>query len=153
MADRVDLKLFNPKKYDFFDIGFTEEGDFATTEGLDTALIISYHEELRANEDEVAQPELRRGWCGSEDNEFEQGSKLWLWEGSRRLQSVINGSQSDTLIGFDWLLDDGLADEITITNTFVNDGLRSELVIDSDGNDTEVVLYSLWRGTKAIGET
>lgn len=149
---RTDVRLYPSPNYDFWDIAFTAEGDFDTTEGLDTAIVVSVLEEIRATEDEVVQPENRRGWCGALDNDFEQGSKLWLWEGSRLTQSVLTGVQSDTLTGLQWLLDDGLADELTVVASFVPSGLRLDIDIESDGNNIDNTLYYLWGLTNITGE-
>jgi len=148
---RTDVLLNVSDTLDFYDISFSADGDFATTEGLDTALLLSVLEEQRATVDEVSSPEQRRGWMGTEDTGFAMGSKLWLWDGARLTQSTLNGVNKDVAIGLEWLIEQELATSIDVSSTFIAGGLELTITVESDGSVSENVMYQLWGNTNAIG--
>jgi phage gp46-like protein len=148
---RTDVVLSVSDTLDFYDISFGADGDFATTEGLDTALLLSVLEEQRATVDEVADPAQRRGWMGSEDEGFAIGSKLWLWDSARLTQSTLNGINKDVAIGLNWVIEQGLASSIDVSSTFIAGGLELTITVESDGSVSENVMYQLWGNTNAIG--
>lgn len=93
-----------------------ENGDFKTTEGLETALLTSLFSDRRAYADEVNDPLKRRGWIGDLVSQIpgdKFGSGIWFYEQSRLTQTVENGVRSEADLALQWLLSEQLA-------TFVN---------------------------------
>ena len=87
-------------------------GDFATTGGLETAILCSLFSDRRAEADEVADPWKRRGWIGNlltdtpADN---YGSGLWLYEQRRATEDVRAALRLEVIHSLGWIIDEGLA--------------------------------------------
>jgi len=88
-----------------FDLVIDDDGDFLTNDFLDTSLLRSIYGERRALPNEVPIPQKRRGWIGNLNRDYEDGSKVWLFEQSELSRSTINGVKSEIENGLEWLLD------------------------------------------------
>jgi len=93
------------------------EGD----EGLETAVIISLFTDRRANEDDVLPDpnnEDKRGWWGDLTSAFgtedQIGSRLWLLNREKTLQSVIQRAKQYVIEALQWMIDDGVAIKIDV---------------------------------------
>jgi phage gp46-like protein len=94
-----------------------------TDEGLEPAVIISLFTDRRATEQELANPEERRGWWGDTypDVEGDQiGSKLWLLARAKTTTRTLRLAEVYTKEALQWLLDDGVAIDVT-AEAFYND--------------------------------
>lgn len=131
-----------------FDISFDTDGDILTDDFFDTSLLYSLLGERRADPSEVVEPQLRRGWIGSEDKDFENGSKLWLFEQARVTRSNLNRIEDEARKALQWLVDDGLVvsvDEVTAT---VKSGkITLEIVIRRSRSKVERRFFDLWENT------
>jgi phage gp46-like protein len=107
---------------DYFDIVIDEQGDILTDNFLDTSLLRSIYAERRASESEMLVPEQRRGWIGNVEKDFEDGSKVWLFEQARLDLQTINGIKSEIENGLEWLLDDEVAIDFEV-DVIVTDNL------------------------------
>jgi len=139
----ADALLYEAAQYDF---ALDANGDIATADQLDTALLMSLFCERRAAPSEMPHPELRRGWIGNEATPgFEIGSKLWLYEQARVTRTTLNGIQTEALNAMSWLVEDGLAKKVEASVS------TTELTIDLYRPNSEVVstYYPLWEGTGA----
>lgn len=115
----ADILLTNEKGYYDFKI---ENGDFVSTTGFETALILSIFTDRRANAGEVVNIELRRGWWGNlilrnliNKPTFEIGSKIWLTYQSRITQNILNAIKNYIDESLFWLIEDGHATNIKTT--------------------------------------
>lgn len=131
-----------------FDISFGTDGDILTDDFFDTSLLYSLLGERRADPSEVVEPQLRRGWIGSEDKDFENGSKLWLFEQARVTRSNLNRIEDEARKALQWLVDDGLVvsvDEVTAT---VKSGkITLEIVIRRSRSQVERRFFTFWQNT------
>lgn len=91
-----------------YDIQINEYGDIKTDDWFDTAILYSLFGERRAAPDEVVDAQYRRGWIGNAPD-FENGSKMWLFEQARATLSNLNRLQDEAKKALQWLVDDGLA--------------------------------------------
>lgn len=85
--------------------------DLATTDGIDSALMVSLFSDARARADEVADPLMRRGWIGNLVAEVpgdNHGSKLWLYEQRRLSADVEVGLESESEAALAWLVEQRL---------------------------------------------
>lgn len=99
-----------------YDFQLDENGDIKTEDFFDTSLLYSIYGERRASADEVVDPQRRRGWIGN--NDFENGSKLWLFEQARLTRTNLNRIEDEARKSLQWLIDDNYAvsiDEVTAT--------------------------------------
>lgn len=85
--------------------------DLATTDGLESALFVSFFSDRRARPDEVPDPLKRRGWIGDLVSEVPgdlHGSGLWLYEQSRITQAVATGLRIEGNAAVEWMIEAGL---------------------------------------------
>lgn len=143
----ADILLNNNAGY--YDISFIS-GDFTTTNGLETALLMSIFGEKRADASEIPTPEMRRGWWGNAflgyDN-YEFGSKNWLLEQARKDNITLGLSKTYTLDSLQWLIEDNLAKELMVDTSFIIDGISIEINIAISLNKTISISYELWQNT------
>lgn len=139
-----------------FDIQF-ENGDIKTTDGFESALLMSVLCEKRASSSEVPAPERRRGWWGNEAldfDDYEIGSKLWLLYQSRKTQRALNDAITYVRDSLQWLIDDDFLDDIRViaeygsrdTTEFMNitvDLVKSQNTVLTRG-------FKIWQNTNGI---
>ena len=119
-----------------------ETGDLVTTDGLETAILVSLFSDRRAYEDVVADPLERRGWIGdlvSEVPNDRHGSGLWLYEQHRLTDEVATGVRIEAEAALRWMVDDGLARRVAATAAKVPSERALDLVISvglPDGGTT-----------------
>lgn len=86
--------------------------DLATTDGLDSALMVSLFSDRRAYEDEVADPMKRRGWIGdlvARDPNDRHGSGLWIVTEQHRLEPQTEiAVRIEAEAAVDWMREEGL---------------------------------------------
>lgn len=137
------------KSGDLFDISF-ENGDFKTTEGLDTSIIMSLLTDQRAESSEVSEPSLRRGWLGNEMNEdpdYELGSKLWLLDQARAVEKSVNDGVSFAKEAFEWFLDDQLTKDNEVTGSLLSEGIQINITFVKFDNTILSKQFNLWENT------
>jgi len=129
----------------YYDISIDSDGDIATQDSFDTALLMSLFCERRALSSEVTTPNLRRGWIGNDD--FEVGSKLWLYEQARLTRSTMNGVTTAAKNGLQWLIDDKLVSSINVASSVDNGSLMLNIEILRFNSKVEYRYYDLWSNT------
>lgn len=145
-----DIALDNSKGY--YDISVTN-GDFTSTDGLDTAILVSMFVDKRAAESEVPEASLRRGWIGNEQNadpNYELGSKLWLLYQSRSTREILNRS-IDLLKGaLLWMIEDSLVKDISVSGTRSGGGITLSVTFLRFDKSTFSHQFSLWENTSLV---
>ncbi len=152
---KVDITIKKRGSEDFYDIDFDSEGDIETTEGMETAVILSLFGEKRASASEVAASEERRGWWGNLLNQvenYEVGSKLWLLEQARLTQLTLNSSRTFAQEGFQWFIEDNLLDDVLVTSNFTDSGIKINIVLLRAQNKVFSKSYDLWENTSLYNE-
>ena len=96
--------------------------DLESDAGLETAVLISLFTDRRANIDDPlpdSNNTSRRGWWGdlaSPEVEGDQiGSRLWLLEREKTLESVLTRAKQYTIEALQWLIDDGVAEKVDVS--------------------------------------
>lgn len=148
MAGDTDAVLTVNTVTQLYDISLDTDGDILTDDFFDTSLLLSLFGEKRADSSEVVEPQLRRGWIGSEGKDFENGSKLWLFDQARVTRTNLNRIQDEARKALQWLVDDGLAvsvDEVTATAR--NGTVTLEIVIRRSRSQVERRFFDLWENT------
>lgn len=146
---KIDLLV--EKGPEFYDISFADDGDFATTEGFNTAIDMSILEERRALSSEVSVSTRRRGWWGnqfSEKVEFEIGSKLWLFQQSRLTPDVVAKMRDAANAALSWLVEDNIAVDVNSVVLVVSGTVRLEIKLTRPNGQVEFRFYDLWNNTK-----
>lgn len=133
-----------------YDINIDAQGDIETADFFDTSILYSIFGERRANKDEVLDARYRRGWIGSEGKDFENGSKLWLFEQSRMTATNIARIADEIKKSLQWLVDDGFAVSLIVESVSV-DTTRNKLVLALDirrsADKVERRFFDLWDNT------
>lgn len=148
MAGDTDAVLTVDAGTQLYDISIDTNGDILTDDFFDTSLLYSLLGERRANASEVVDPQLRRGWIGSEGKTFENGSKLWLFEQARVTRTNLNRINDESRKALQWLVDDGLAVSIDeITSTVKNGKITLSITIRRSRSKVERRFFDLWQNT------
>jgi phage gp46-like protein len=133
----------------YYDIDFGR-GEIIGAEGMDTAIIMSLFTNKRADESEVANPIDRGGNIMDElnnDPNFEIGSKLWLLRQSRANQDTLNRAESYINECLQWMIEDNIAKNISVSCSFYNNELISNITIQKADNTKYTKSYKLWANT------
>lgn len=129
------------------DIAF--DGDFATDDGLRTAIIISVWSDARATEDDLA----RFGRAGEDPRGFwadsiapvaagdNTGSLLWLLARAKQSEETRRIAQDMIRAALQWVIDDGLAKSVEVFAQWTRPGVlawrASLLKVDGARFDVE----------------
>ena len=131
-----------------YDIELDEQGDIANGDFFDTSLIYSILGERRALPSEVPTSSRRRGWIGNEFSDYENGSKIWLYEQSKLTRTILNNIESEAVNALQWMIDDGFAVSIIAANAVVTgNGVSIEISIQRPNSEVEQRFFELWNNT------
>lgn len=148
-----DVKLVKNDE-GIYDIPLTDDGkDLATIDGLETAIIVSVFTYARANSGDVPDSFNRRGWVGNLLTlleGYELGSELWVLSQSRINTETLNRGEDFVKRSLQWMLDDGVADTITVT--FTQSSVREvevEIILLKSSNVIGRYI-TIWNNTKPL---
>lgn len=133
----------------YYDFEWTESGDISTAQTLDTYILMSIFEEVRATPAEIPESNLRRGWLGNESTpDFEQGSKAWLFEQERVTGTVLAELGVVIRNGLQRLIDDGIAVSVEVETPFLRNGTICVFInLGRDGSPVDRRFFELWNNT------
>ena len=141
----TDVQLNKEKGY--YDFEWVS-GDISTAQDLDTAILMSIFDEVRASPSEIPSAQLRRGWIGNETAGYEQGSKAWLFEQERVTGSILAELGVVIRNGLQWLIDDGIAVSVFVKQPFLRLGkVIVEIDLGRDGSQVDRRYFELWNAT------
>lgn len=148
MTAKTDATLKIDESTRLYDISIDSDGDILTEDFFDTSLLYSLFGERRADPSEVAESQSRRGWIGNENKDFENGSKLWLFEQARLTRSNLNRIEDEARKSLQWLVDEGLVVSVDEVTTTVKSGkINLEIVIRRSRSKVERRFFVLWQNT------
>lgn len=130
-----------------FDL-FIENDDFVADNGLETAVVISLFSNRRVTPEQL--PDLitdRQGWWGDmiADVEGDQiGSRLWTLERSKRTVETLRLFEDYTREALDWMIEDGIANEISVTAEYDENGKLVASLRLVRPNDVDARFSVLW---------
>lgn len=147
--DQINTEVFVEEITAKWDISLDESGDISTEDFFDTAILVSLFAEKRALEVEVPLSNLRRGWIGNEsfENDFEIGSKIWLYEQAKATTDTLNSVNAAATDGLQWFIDQGFVQNIVVDTSFQNDALVLEVEIFRDNSEVDKRFYELWNAS------
>jgi len=143
--------LIQATKDGLYDLVIDEDRqDFASAEGFESAIPVSFFTDARAPSVQVPEAKDRRGWVGNilfADIERELGGLLWILDQSRITGDTLNLAKAFAEGSLSWLVEDGLARDITAT--VIQDGNRSIKIFTNITtiDDTVLRYVTLWRKT------
>lgn len=143
----TDIEFLKDSNGDY-DLQLDEDGDIKTEDFFDTSLIYSIYGERRADQSEVPLPRLRRGWIGNEFEDYENGSKIWLYYQSKIKRSILNEIESEAENAVQWMVDDGFAIGVVKANAIVeNNGVSLDISIQRPDSEVDQRHFELWQNT------
>lgn len=143
----VDAILTRDPASGLYDIGLDVNGDIASADFFDTAILYSLFGERRASSSEVVEPQFRRGWIGN-DEAFENGSKLWLFTQARLTRTNLNRIEDEARKALKWIVDDGLAISVDeVSTNLVGGRPRLNVTIRRSRDRVERRSFDLWEST------
>ena len=132
------------------DFNLDANGDIDTEDFFDTSILYSLFGERRASPDEVVDARLRRGWIGNRP-EFENGSKLWLFQQARLTRDILNRIADEAERSLQWLVNDGLAVAINDVSANVSKGrVVLDITIRRSRDKVDRRFFTLWDNTGAV---
>lgn len=132
------------------DISIAENGDIATTDGFDTAILMSIFVDARADISEVPIPENRRGWWGdlvSDIPDESTGSKIWLYYQARLTTIIANKLEDELYNCLLWFVKDNYLESITTSVSIIDDAVVLNFGLKRNNSETESRSYTLWQNT------
>ena len=129
-----------------------ENGDFKSAEGFETAIPVALHTDIRASESEVQESKNRRGWVGNiltYTENYQLGSKLWLFDQSRLTTETENRAKTEVQLAFQRMLSDGVLSSLEVQLDTV-DNRTTQIHLNFNSIDNVIDRYvTLWRRTDA----
>lgn len=148
---KQDIRVVFDTETKLRDISLGDDGDLSSVDDFSTSIDLSVLTNERANSSEVPQAIERRGWIGDLTpitEGFRVGSKLWLFEQSRRTQETVNDIRNAVQEGLQWIVDKGQAERIQVDSEMIGtSGVRITVVI-SVGNNRIKRYFTLWDQTE-----
>lgn len=136
----MDLALkFNGEKIDSSEI----------EEGLRTAITLSLYVDQRVEEDELEPGLENRGWWGDLFEDIPFGSKLWLLEREKVTNETLIRYEQYVREALQWLIDDSIADSLSVKATFSGQNIYCEIVITRDEESFKYKFDNLWQKEEA----
>ena len=142
----IDIKLRQRAEDGIWDINIDSDGDLEKDDGFGTTIAMSIIGRRRATAGEVITPQNRGGWLGnllSDVPGFEMGSKTWLRNQSRMPPNTPAQIKNDIQEGLQWMIDDGLAENIIVTASQNGDSIQVEINVDG-----ESFFFDAWNNTR-----
>lgn len=130
-----------------FDFTLQGDGDLTNGDFLDSSLQYSLLGEQRATASEVPVSEYRRGWIGNEDKDYENGSKIWLFEQARVSRTTLNGLQTAALNCLNWMITDGLLVNVEATAALNNGAVGLTIDLFRFNSKVDRRYFELWQNT------
>lgn len=132
-----------------WDITIDSTGDINTEDFLDTALLMSLLTEKRASPSEVPDSRARRGWIGNESNadNFEIGSKIWLFEQARLDRDTLNGITTAAVDGLQWFLDRDFMVNLAVDTALIDGAVTLQIDIFRPNSPVDRRFFDLWNAS------
>lgn len=137
--------MYDVKLTSDYDISIDANGDIKTEDAFNTAILMSLFCERRASASEMPDALRRRGWIGNTDD-FEIGSKLWLYEQARKSTATDLNINAEVLNALSWFVEDNLLESINATT---KDGVI-EVTLSRPTSQVEKRYYKLWSNSGGV---
>ena len=130
-----------------YDWSLNSSGDFTNKNSFDSQILYALLGEQRATESEIPVSENRRGWIGNEGKDFENGSKIWLYEQARLTRSTLNGVKDSALDALQYFVNENLIDSITVEAEFTILNIRLQITLFRFNSPAETKFFNVWDNT------
>lgn len=133
------------------DIAIGDDGDLQSVDDFSTSLGVSLFTDKRVSASEVSQAVLRRGWIGDvvpRTEFFKIGSKMWLFEQSRRDELTLAALADAAEESLQWIITSGQANGLEVNanlNGFGGVSVDIDFFIE---NNVVKRYFSFWNNTE-----
>lgn len=149
MANPSDIGLFLNED-GIYDVTLAANGDLTPVYGMETAILMTFLCERRADVSEIANPTLQRGWWGNQFSNvygYEIGSKNWLLYQSRNVPNTANRAVIYNQEAFQWMIEDNLLDSINVTAVQTTNNIKINIEFLRSNNVDFTESFNLWQNT------
>lgn len=131
-----------------YDFQINSFGDIQTKDAFDAAIIVSLFTDARADESEITESHLRRGWSGNEDTPGQQmGGTLWVYETSRDTEISMNDIRNAVERSLQWMVDQDIAQSIRVSGSVGLSYVKLDVWIYYSTSKVEHRYFEIWRNT------
>lgn len=133
---------------------YVSDGQLATEQQLETAIILSLFVDRRAQPgDPIPTGQTDpRGWWGNEllsNLGDEYGSLLWLLEREKQTDATLQRAREYAQEALQWLAEDGVADSVTVSATWVGDGVMEMIIQVKEPQKVAATVFQYaWRAIR-----
>lgn len=131
-----------------------EGTDFKSTNGLETAILLSLFTNARASQGEVPESSRRQGWSGNiltQNENYELGGELWTLDQARLDQVTENRVKNFARNSLAWLINDRIAETINVELERRNNRAVFVVIELFRAKNLIARYITLWRSTSNIG--
>ncbi len=129
-----------------YDISVADDGDIETEDSFDTMILNSVFTDARASKDQITTPERRRGWIGSQGEDFILGNTAWVYGQLRNRQAELNELAGVYRLSLEHMVEQKIAIKIT-SSILVEDAAILSIRIERPNNQVDYRHYTLWENT------
>ncbi len=132
-----------------YDFSIDENGDIETDDFFDTSILVALFTDKRATAEEMPVSRLRRGWIGDESNEdgFEGGSKLWLYEQAKLTRDTLNGLSTESNAALAYFIEDNIAISVFSSADLINGATGLTITTTRPNSRVDRRFFELWNNT------
>lgn len=135
----------------FFDLSL-DGADFASVDGMESAVNVSLFSDGRASEGRVPNAIDRRGWIGdvlTASLGRRNFSQLWTLDQARMTQTKRGLVSDEAERALEWMVEDGIANSVSASiSGFTTRGANIRIDIETPTGETETYNV-LWSNTRA----
>lgn len=132
-----------------YDFSIASNGDILTDDFFDTSILIALFTDKRATAEEMPVTQLRRGWIGDESNEdgFEGGSKIWLYEQAKLTRDTLNGLATEAKNALIYFVEDNIAISVLASGDLIAGVPTLTITITRPNSRVDRRFFELWNNT------
>ena len=132
-----------------YDFSIAENGDILTDDFFDASILVALFTDKRATSEEMPVSQLRRGWIGDESNQdgFEGGSKIWLYEQAKLTRDTLNGLATEANNALAYFVEDDIAISIFSSADLIDGVTTLTITITRPNSRVDRRFFELWNNT------
>lgn len=148
-----DIRIFWDTNNGIGDWSVTDTNGLESGNDLESAVFISLLTDRLCLPDDVIPDgtQNRRGWHGDTGELFPIGSRLWLLDRSKIIQSTLVSARDYIIEAIQWLVSDGIVDTFDIICEWIRQGNRrflgAKIIAYKPRGDNQILQYQWAWGT------
>lgn len=147
--DGIDLGFFHNETINSYDLTI-KDGELVLEDDFDSTILASLFSDQRAEPFQQPNNLQKRGWWGDligDVANYQLGSQMWVLEQSRLTQDTLNKAEDFARNALLWFVEQGIAQSVEVTGSFIENGIRLEIIMIRENNIVETRFYDVWINT------